>query len=156
MFRRNFDYISPKPLPLKGKTICNTLGYRSVKDQIEAFTIAGARLDAFRAGYFDDDFIGRGEDIMDIDLPPGREPYSDFADVQQAINTFSDKVESQTREAHAKRRAQIASDNAELDRLRKEANDIVREAPRTKPKVYNKGINPDGSIPETPPPSQGE
>jgi hypothetical protein len=118
-------------------SIAEVLGYRDVEQQVESFLIAGTRLDAFRSGYYDDDLVGPGEDLIDIDLPVGREPYADFSDVQEAVNKFSDHWKETTSRATKEREAKIASDATELEKLRAEAK--VRETSR--PRSLNENVN---------------
>jgi hypothetical protein len=131
-FLTQWNHPSPEP-SLKqedlGESLCESLGYRGVKEQVEAFTVSGARLDAFRSGYYDEDFVSDGEDIMDIEMPIGREPYTDFSDVQSQVNAFSESYQARTRAAQLERDKKIAQDASELERLRSEAK--VRLTSRT-------------------------
>ena len=94
-----------QPEPVEYKPNLDTLGYRSVKDQVESFMVAGVRIDAFRSGYYDSDFLGQGESIEDLNVPLYRQPYTDFADVQRAVNDFSDLYKRRVSEAAAAGRA---------------------------------------------------
>lgn len=122
-FNTQWNYHPEEPPPDISDHLCDSLGYRGVKEQVESFIIAGQRLDAFRSGYYDDDFVAPGENLLDLDLPIGREPYTDFSDVQQKVNAFSEHVKQATEKAHKARESAIASDINELHKLRKEASD---------------------------------
>lgn len=122
-FYTQWDYHPSTPEPNQAEDCSDSLGYRGVKEQVESFIIAGQRLDAFRSGYYDDDFIAPGENLLDLELPIGREPYTDFSDVQEKVNVFSEHVKQATQKAHKAREEAIASDITELHKLRKEASE---------------------------------
>jgi hypothetical protein len=136
-FHTQWNFVPDSPDFDTGESIADTLGYRDVEQQVESFLIAGSRLDAFRSGYYDDELIGPGEDLIDIELPVGREPYADFADVQESVNKFSDYWKETTTRATKEREAKIAADAGELEKLRAEAK--VRETSR--PRSPNENVN---------------
>jgi hypothetical protein len=122
-FLTSYDYHPSEPIEsFEGvESFVDALGYRSVQQQVESFIVAGARLDAMRAGYYDDDYMTEGEDLMDIDIPIGREQYTDFSDVQRSVNDFSEYVRQKTSVAKAAQDAKIAADASEYQRLKAEA-----------------------------------
>jgi hypothetical protein len=136
-FNTQWNFVPDSPDVNPGESIAETLGYRDVEQQVESFLIAGTRLDAFRSGYYDDDLVGPGEDLIDIELPVGREPYSDFSDVQESVNKFSDHWRETTARATKEREAKIAADTGELEKLRAEAK--IRETSR--PRSLNENVN---------------
>lgn len=138
VFRKSFDVMDPYGLsgfsgddsdPIN-KNYTDALGYRSVQQQVESFLVAGERLDAFRAGYYDDDFVSDGSDLVDIDLPVGREPYGDFSDTQARVNQFSDYWRDKVYAAQKEQNARVASDAAELAKLRESSRVRISTTPR--------------------------
>jgi hypothetical protein len=88
-------YSRPLAVPevYSGDSIVDDLGYRSVQQQVEAFTLAGLRLDALRAtGDYDSDLIGSHEDVEALETPRSRSMDYDFADAYEDLMDLHERL----------------------------------------------------------------
>jgi hypothetical protein len=83
------------------------LGYRSIREQVQAFVVAGANLDFARSGVYDSDFVSEKE-LMD--LPPNPLNSPDF-DLQAAFD-YRDAVLDKARAFVSKRKEEALAKEA--------------------------------------------
>lgn len=85
----------PKYEKISSKSSVDSLGYRTTKEQVESFILAGARLDAFRAGFYDSDLIDpkisqeiHDQILEDMDANPTSKPltYLEAYEMQLKVN----------------------------------------------------------------------
>lgn len=78
-----------------GKSVTETAGYISAKDQIENLIIAGERLANFRSDQYD---FGPDEDVPDDFEDPTRRPNFDLADASALARQINARLAAAARE----------------------------------------------------------